>query len=143
MIPVTLQLKSEKFLKSFTKTLISNKELHLLIDLIKLEEYPSTISNNKTIFGYFIIHEKDRDQFFRDFHTFKQYYEKDKRITKLSKSLIYSRIKSLGFHIELSRVINFYYPTKLSTKLDRRFNKKDKRYYDSRSRSSLNEGTRT
>lgn len=143
MIPATLQIKSERFLKNFTKTLISNKELHLLIDLIKLKEYPQAQSNNQTIFGYIAIHENDRNQFFKEFHTFKQFYEKDEKVINLSKQYIYGKIRNLGFNVTLDRILNFYNPIKLTIKLDKRFNKKDKRYYDSRSRSSLNEGART
>jgi hypothetical protein len=143
MIPATLQIKSERFLKNFTKTLISNKELHLLIDLIKLKEYPQAQSNNQTIFGYIAIHENDRNQFFKEFHTFKQFYEKDEKVINLSKQYIYGKIRNLGFNVTLDRILNFYNPIKLTIKLDKRFNKKDKRYYDSRSRSSPNEGART
>ena len=142
MVPVTLQIKCDKFLKEWKNTCPTEEELHLLIDVLKMEEFPQHIfglgSNKKTHFGYFILQEeKERDEFFMEFEFLKQFYENElhNRTNKVSLLKIHSDLISMGFKVHIDRIERYMNPVKVKIKLDTIQNKKDRRYYDRRSRS--------
>lgn len=142
MIPATLQVKCEKFLKDFTSKIPTDKELHLLVDVIKLEEYPCVIDDKGWTFTYSIIKEDERDTFFGDFVKYIQFYEKENKTKKLTKLQVLSKIKSLGYIVSENRMLRFSNPIRTKMLIDIKMNKKHKRYYGHRNRSSLNEDTR-
>jgi hypothetical protein len=134
MIPLTLRTKCERFIEDFVKNIPNDKELHLLIDLFKMEEYPHEITSKpsgKVIhFGWFILdNEEERNQFFENYHEYKSYYEPTKRNIKLSPNEIAVKIEIAGFNKVTKKMITRWgNPVKTKIRLDKRDNKQFRRY---------------
>lgn len=135
-VPLTLQTRSEKLLQSIRNTTPDNKELHLLIDIIKMQEYQHRIKyineGKKHLyhFDFFIFEDdKERDEFFDNFHKYIQYYENKKKTNHMSALAVAYDIRNLGFNVNDKRVIHFRNPVKAKMKLDKIDNIRDKRYY--------------
>ena len=134
MTPITLQIKSEKFLKQFISNIPDEKELHLLMDVVKLENYPLSIlskldGTKRYIFDYFILDtEERRDEFFDKFHELKSVFSPIGKVNKLAPTQLMYSIEKLGFNVTKKMITRFGNPIKVTIKLDNRANKKYRRY---------------
>jgi hypothetical protein len=136
MIPLTLQIKTERFLENFIGNIPSDKELHLLIDLFRLEEYPCKITSrlngtNQYIFDYFILdNEEERNKFFLRFHEFKDYYiPLGKSTKKLTPDELRLKIVNMGYNNVTKKMISRWgNPIKVKIRVDKLMNKQYRRY---------------
>jgi hypothetical protein len=113
--PETLKFKSELFLKKFIGSNLHPQDLHLLMDIVKLNEHPTyTEGNKKCLFDYFIFKKDDeRDNFFDNFHEHKQYYEPFGRLKKLSLVDFNRILGDIGIIVPLEILKRYTNPVKV------------------------------